>query len=608
MAQSASPRLARTFRRTAVASAVLSSVAFVLPAHAIEIDTGNPDVVMRWDNTLRYDLGKRVQNQSKAILANPNYDDGDRNFGNGSIVTNRVDLLSEFDMVIDKQYGFRISGSAWNDAAYNNLDQHVSATANTYAYGLPMAGALSPYSQRWSAGPSGQLLDAFVFANKEFGDTAVNLKAGQTTVYWGESLLGGGAIHGISYGQYALDLSKALSTPGVEAREIYLPRQLLNVQVQPRTDLSLSAQTFFNWEAARYPESGSYLTVNDGLNLGGQSLIIGNNQRLFQNPQSNPSKTGDFGLNARWSPEWLDGTMGLYGRQTSDIQPQLGLIPAVATLPAATCQKAGLKALGPTTCYINPSAATVAQVQSGLLGQYQAFYGKDIDIYGLSLAKNIAGISMGAELSYRHNMPLNSTTVQMLPAALVNPALGQVAVGSIGSGSVPGAVGNTAHGVFNLLGSLSKSPLWDAANWNTELVWNRWLSVSQNMAAFKGNASYTANAANNDAVTRDYFGLAFNFTPIWYQVFPGVDLSMPLSWGGGISGVSAVTSGGAVNSGSYSVGIAADVRNKYNIALRYVGFYGNYSTTAAGAMNVADSVNGVLSDRGYMLLTMKVTF
>lgn len=607
MPSAASSRPRSQLRPSGVAAALL--VLTLAPAaRAIEIDTGNPDVVMRWDNSLRYDLGQRVQNQSKAILANPNYDDGDRNFGNHSIVTNRLDLLSEFDMVIDKSYGFRVSGIAWSDAAYNNLSQHVSPTANTLAYGVPMAGALSPYTQRWAAGPSGELLDAFVFGSKDFGDTNVNVKLGQTTVYWGESLLGGGAIHGISYGQYALDLSKALSTPGVEAREIYLPRTLLNVQVQPRTDLALSAQTFFNWEAARYPESGSYLTVNDALNLGGQSLIIGPNQRLFQAAQQNGNNTGDFGLNARWSPEWLDGTLGLYGRRTADIQPQLAAIPAVATVPAAACTRAGAKALGPTTCYINPAAASVAQVQAGDFGQYQAYYGQNIDVFGLSLAKNIGGVSVGGELSYRHNMPLSSSAVTMLPAALVNPALGQIALGSLGSGDVPGAVGNTAHGVFNVLGSISKTALWDAANWNAELVWNRWLSVSQNMAAFKGSAAYLANPANADAVTRDYFGLAANFTPVWYQVFPGIDLSMPISWGGGISGVSAVTSGGAANSGSYSIGIAADVRNKYNVALRYVGFYGQYSTTAAGAMNVANSVNGVLSDRGYVLLTMKVTF
>ena len=37
------------------------------------------------------------------ILGSPNFDDGDRNFGNGSLVTNRLDVLSEFDFVCKRK-------------------------------------------------------------------------------------------------------------------------------------------------------------------------------------------------------------------------------------------------------------------------------------------------------------------------------------------------------------------------------------------------------------------------------------------------------------------------------------------------------------------------
>ena len=123
-------------RRTAVASAALVLLAVVSTAHAIEIDTGNPDVVLRWDNTLRYNLGQRTQGQDKAILGNPNFDDGDRNFSNHSLIANRLDLLSEMDLVVDKKYGFRVSGAAWADPAYDNLDNRNNATVNTLSYGV----------------------------------------------------------------------------------------------------------------------------------------------------------------------------------------------------------------------------------------------------------------------------------------------------------------------------------------------------------------------------------------------------------------------------------------------------------------------------------------
>ena len=51
----------------------------------------------------------------------------------------------------------------------------------------------------------------------------------------------------------------------------------------------------------------------------------------------------------------------------------------------------------------------------------------------------------------------------------------------------------------------------------------------------------------------------------------------------------------------------AQARSVGQISLRYVGFYGDYSTTPAGAMNVPQSINAVLSDRAHVLLTLKVT-
>src|SRR5262245_381942 len=177
------------FARRAAALAVATMLAVAGTAHAFDIDVGNPDIQMRWDNTVRYNLGVRAQSQDSKILGNPNFDDGDRNFSNGSLVTNRLDVLSEFDFVWQKKYGFRVSGAAWYDDAYRSLDNHNDATANTLRDGLPVAGILSPYTKRYAQGFSGEFLDAFVFANFDVADVPVNVKAGQHTVYWGDSLL-----------------------------------------------------------------------------------------------------------------------------------------------------------------------------------------------------------------------------------------------------------------------------------------------------------------------------------------------------------------------------------------------------------------------------------
>ena len=419
-----SPVRIGSHKRRALALAVGAVLATVRAAHAFDIDTGNPDIQMRWDNTVRYNLGMRAESQDSRIIGNPNFDDGDRNFNSGSLVTNRFDVLSEFDFIYRKKYGFRVSGAGWYDFAYQNLDNTSNATANTLVDGLPVAGVLSPYTKRYAKGFSGEFLDAFVFANFDVGDVPVNVKAGQHTVYWGDSLLLGGAIHGVSYGQNPLDVWKGFATPGSEAKELFRPRGGLTLQAQPTKELSVAGQWFYNWQADRIPESGSYLTIQDPLNFGGESFIFGPNPlaasipgapaflRLWRSADIKPPSTSgsldDYGISARWSPAWLDGTLGFYYRNTNDVFPQAMATPGVIPAPAALCSSRGGQPLpGGTLCFVNPQATTPADLQKfGKLGTYNGAYGDNIHIYGITLAKNIFGVSFGAELSYRQNMPL----------------------------------------------------------------------------------------------------------------------------------------------------------------------------------------------------------
>jgi hypothetical protein len=92
----------KPWRLRALAAALASIAGLAGNASAFEIDTGNPDIETRWDNTFRYNVAVRAQGQDPAILPDPNLVDGDRNFSNGSLVANRLDILSEFDLVFQK--------------------------------------------------------------------------------------------------------------------------------------------------------------------------------------------------------------------------------------------------------------------------------------------------------------------------------------------------------------------------------------------------------------------------------------------------------------------------------------------------------------------------
>ena len=233
-------------------------------------------------------------------------------------------------------------------------------------------------------------------------------------------------------------------------------------------------------------------------------------------------------------------------------------------------------------------------------------------MYGLTLSKQLAGMSIGAELSYRQNMPLVSEAVQVLPAPLVNPARGQIATTALPSnGDTPGALGNTMHGLVNAINIFPKTALFDTATLAGELTFMRWLSVTQNEAVFKGRGNYLLadGSAPIDKVSKNFAGLGINFTPTWFQVFPGVDFSAPIAWSQGLSGNAAVALGGNRNAGNYSLGVAADIYQKYKVTLQYIGYYGNYATDpTTGAATVTNGTTATLSDRGWASLTLKATF
>lgn len=607
-------------RRVLALATALAALWPLGAAHGFEIDVGNPDIQLRWDNTIRYNLATRVQDQDQALLKNANLDDGNRNFERNRWF-NRFDVLSEADIIYRRNFGARVSAALWWDPAYRSLDNTSPQTSNTLVNGLP-AVALSPFTKRYGEGPSGEFLDAFVFANFDADGIPINLKAGQHTVFWGDSLLLGGAVHGVSYAQNSLDVWKGLATPGAEAKELFRPRGGLTLQVQPHQDLSVAAQWFYNWQAVRYPESGTYLSISDALNFGADSLILGANPFATAVPGSPAllrawrggyntkqstygGKLDDFGLAARWSPEWLDGTLGLYYRNATDIQPQVVLTQGFAALPGATCTAIGGIVVAPGACIINRNVTNVADLtQRGKAGEYNLAYGDDIHIFGVTLSKGIGGISIGAELSYRENMPLLSDPVVVLPAPLVASTPGAIATTAYSSSGTPGALGNTLHGLVNAVGILPKSGFWDTASYQAELTWMRWLKVTQNAAVFKGRDGYTLL----DAVSRDYWGLGVNFTPTWFQVMPGVDVLAPLSFSVGLAGNAAVASGGNEGTGQFGAGVALDIYAKYRVDLKYVGFFGDYATNATGAAAVTNGATAGLSDRGFVALTFKATF
>ncbi|MFA4835230.1 MAG: DUF1302 domain-containing protein [Dehalococcoidia bacterium] len=523
-------------------------------AVAFEIPTGSEDIGLRWDNTFRYNYGVRLRNPADRLLLVSNSDDGDRNFGEaGETVTNRLDILSELDLTYKRDYGVRFSGAFWYDQRYNDPMGNTSvATSNHFENGQQALG-LGDVTKRLYCGPDGELLDAFVFGKFNLGPVPVNIKVGRHTLFWGESMLLTGAINGISYSQMPIDAAKAYATPGAEAKELFRPLFNISASAQLTNTLSLSAQQFWEWEPYRIPETGSYLGFSDVYLGGGEALIAGPGVFFTHASDVEPDGKKDWGVAAQWSPEWLGGKMGLYYRKFSDKLPQMHVDAANR--------------------------------------RYYFAYGEGIDLYGVSFSKEIMTVSIGLEYSLRHNMPLVSSITLTTPVP--PPAEGETF----------GARGDTQHAVLNLLGVISRTPLFDTASWLAECTYHRWDKVTQGMQYFKGRDGYEAL----DRVSRDAMGAAISFTPTWYQVFPGMDLSMPLYYSRGLFGNSALLFLDNKNGGSMSAKLVLDVFQKYNFTLGFAKYYGDYDTNAAGAITAARGSMPYLGDRDWLSFTFKFT-
>ncbi|WP_298926494.1 DUF1302 domain-containing protein [uncultured Ramlibacter sp.] len=531
-------------------------------AAAFELETGNPDLAVRWDNTVRVNYGVRVENRDSKIGNSALADEGDYSFDRHDAVAKRLDLLSELDVVYKKRYGMRLSGAGWFDDAYGAESR---GNPNLPLSGIPsyVNHQYSPLVKRLYRGASGEVMDAFVFGSADIGAVPVQAKAGRHTLYWGESLFLGGHMHSIAYAQNPLDLQKGFATPGTEAKELFRPLNQLSAQAQLSDTLSLSGQYMLEWESARYPEGGTYLGPVDFVFNGPDRQFLSPGLGFgYRTPAAEPSQHGEFGVAARWSPVWLDGTLGFHYRRFADKLPQTLITRA-----------------GPA----NTSGYTLV-------------YADEIDMFGLSLSKNLAGISVGAEVSYRRNGPLNSQVLGVAPGL---PAQGET----------KGPRGDTMHALVNAAGALSRSAVFDAATYAAELQWSHWNNVRSGANLFNavGYAPCVGKDKWDGCATKNYVGVSVAFNPIWYQVFPGVDLSMPLSYSVGLSGNAATVFGGNEGLGNYGVGIGADVFQKYRFDLKYIDFVGRYKDNGT-AVTSTNGLTTFLKDRGFVSLTFKTTF
>lgn len=575
-------RQTRTGPSGAAVHMIAAAAALVVSsgAHAVEIDTGNPDLKVRADLTLRYNLGVRTEKQDPRLLNFATTDEGDAKFERGDIVTNRLDALGELDVNYKGAFGARVSAAAWYDHAYR--DSTVTSPAG-YATSY-INDQYSNEVNRFVHGPSGEILDAFVWSNFDLGNVPVNVKLGKHTVVWGEGLLIGG--HAISYGQSPVDGVKAVSSPGIETKEVFLPINQLTFKAQVTDKLSVAGQYALDWKPTRVPYAGTYLMGADNApgvdrfaltpcnpTLGPMSC------RTMANTAALTSGDKNWGVSARLDVDAIESTLGAYYRVFNDTNPETGI------------------QLGNFYQAIPGVAATT------LPGTYRFVYPAATKVVGVSLSKPVGPVSVGAELSWRKDAHLNSVASYTTTST--------------------GATGDTFHAVVNGVYLLPKTGLWDTGSLIGELAYSRLNKITANENLFRGvgyagcvklgtsGATAQPGDITDTCSTKSYWEMAVRFTPQYLGIMPSWDLSVPMAVNYGLKGTAATGGGGFEGRLSWSIGLAATYAGKHDFNLTYadsaVPTKYNVAGTAAIGGNALNSAVGA-TDRGRLLFTYKTSF
>jgi hypothetical protein len=527
----------------------LSITVFILvlglsSAYSFNIDTGNSDLTLRWDNTVKYSTAYRVKDQSASLIANINLDDGDRAFDKG-IISNRFDLLSEFDLVFKRDFGARVSGAAWYDTVYlDKNDNDLPYTANAVSV---------PYNQFTEAtkklhGKDAEILDAFIFANTYIGDARVNFRLGQFAMQWGETFFFGS--NGIAGGMAPVDIVKLLSVPSTQFKEVLRPVNQAFGQVEFASGLTIGAYYQFKWEKSRLPATDSYWGNTDNLDVGGERLFTGPTSAFLRGSDQSAKDSGQGGIQVRFPLGRYD--MGLYAIRYNDKTPQL---------------------------YIHP-----------IEGVYQAVYPEGIQAYGASATTTFGITNYAVEVSYRRNTPLTSGGATVLPSFISHMPEGD-------NNDYPYyAVGQTLHANGSAFMSIGPTFISNEATFIGEVAWNRRLKVTSDIG----------HVLNPNA-THDGLGFRCIYEPAYRQVLPGMDVIVNLGLSYFPKGKSgSYYPFGQDNGGDFSIGFTTTYLDVWRCKLSYTDYYGK-ATPALDANNNF-TMGQSYADRDFISFSIYRTF
>ncbi len=517
----------------------------------IEFDNG---ATIDWSVTTSYGIGMRLGKPSDRLMG-VNADDGDRNFNQGSLTTNRLGALGEMIMRMDN-YGAVVRASTFYDDVYHRKnDNNSPATVNKDGDNDEFTSDAKYYS-----GGRTRLLDAYVFGGWRFdNDSMLDVKAGRHIESWGESLYYPG-VNGV---QNPSDAVKA-AQPGVEVKEVLLPVGQVSASYRFNPQFTFGAYVQYEWKGTELAPVGSYLSGTDVIGPGREFLITSTGNVPYRGTDE-PRDSGQWGVQLRYRP-----------------------VPAVEL----SLFHVNYHDKNPATALVGYNAVPVGGgLYAFAANGYRVKYFEDIKLTGISASTKLGETQIGAEWSYRDGAPV-----------MVNTGLGPTATRGKGQqfqisamqvlGDRPWASQTTLTGeIINV-----RVDSVEAASAASNLQGVALLPGLASMVADSSDYTYKNSSGWRSRDASAYtVGASFSYP----GVFQGWDLEVPVKF-------SNVFSGSTPMSGSIS-GVQGDRRLSVGTTFKYLGNL-EAALTYVGYLGSPDAIKRPYADRDYATFSLKYTF
>lgn len=404
-------------KKLPLASAIALSLAATGAQATTEWEVGD-DVRITLDNIVSYGAAWRLEERDMRIIHPGNMeggmgqsgvaDDGNLNFDKGDLVSSVFKGVS--DLSIDGgNWGAFFRAKYWYDYVIEEEEFAHGHTANNYTPNVTLNdNQLNDFAQ----GSGVELLDAFVYGFFDIGDMPASLKVGRQVLSWGESTFIFNGVNAIN----PVDVN-AIRRPGVEIKEALLPVGMVNFNLGLTDNLSLDTFYQYEWDNYKLDGCGTFfstvdilggpgcnkVTLNPTLVAGDLSSSLSDRESvefgtyLDRRPDVEPSDSGQWGASLRYYSLDLDAEFGLY---YMNIHSQTPLISAYNWVQQ------------PSPSYSHPDGIPIAGPD------YVLEYPEDNEIIGASVSTSIGLWSVGGEISYRPDSPVQINTTEILTAGL----------------------------------------------------------------------------------------------------------------------------------------------------------------------------------------------